>query len=137
MMTTSSSERDAAMPDSSGPERTSLAPNFAAPQHRPRPLPLFLSLLREQTAANPARMRLGPEGLRKVPDAPRPAPAQPEPGAADRASGGNCELGRRRAIHLFRSLVIHPANYLGPSGEKSVLRWLGGRGGRVVLLDWG
>src|SRR3954451_22779346 len=82
MMTTSSSDRAPAMKPSSA-EATALAPKFAAPQHRPRPLPLFLQLLREQSAANPARLAAALEGLRKYQEAERPAPPAPMPAIAE------------------------------------------------------
>src|SRR3954463_11777167 len=81
MMTNSSSDRGAPMKPSSTGE-TALAPKFAAPQHRPRPLPLFLDMLREQSAANPARMKAALEGLRKYQEAERPPPPAPRPARA-------------------------------------------------------
>ena len=44
---------------------------LAAPQHRPRPLPLFLALLRSMTEGEPARMRAALAGLKKYQEAPR------------------------------------------------------------------
>src|SRR6185369_10707769 len=94
MMTISSSDRDPAMQPSSA-EATALAPKFAAPQHRPRPLPLFLEMLRAQCAANPARMKAALDGLRKYQEAERPSPSAPMPalaqahGAALRDYGGS------------------------------------------------
>src|ERR1043165_5107393 len=82
MMTTSSSDRDPAMKPSSA-EATALAPKFAAPQHRPRPLPLFLDMLRTQCAANPALLKTALEGLRKYQEAERPPPPAPMPAVAE------------------------------------------------------
>src|SRR5690349_25035544 len=101
MMTTSSFERDAAMPDSSGPERTSLAPNFAAPQHRPRPLPLFLSMLRKETAANPARMKQALKGLRRYQEAERKPPPVPQPAIATRTGATLRDYGGEGPAVLF------------------------------------
>src|SRR3712207_9250419 len=95
MMTTSSPDRDAAMRDSSNAGESSLTPKFAAPQHRPRPLPLFLSMLREQTAANPERLKAALAGLRKYQEAERrpPPPLMPpiaqRDGATIRDYGGS------------------------------------------------
>lgn len=38
---------------------------------------------------------------------------------------------------LFVPSLINPPNILDLSEDKSLLRWLAGRGHRVVLLDWG
>src|SRR5687767_2051794 len=133
MMTTSSSERDAAMPDSSGPERTSLAPKFAAPQHRPRPLPLFLSMLREQTAAKPERMKRALEGLRKYQEAPRRPPPAPMPAAAARHGAALRDYGGDGPPVLFVPSLINPPNILDLSEERSLLRALA-RSRRVLLL---
>ena len=45
---------------------SALAPKLAAPQHKPRPLPLFLEMLRSETAAEPARMQRALAGLRTL-----------------------------------------------------------------------
>src|SRR3954452_12397543 len=138
MMTTSSSDRDPAMkPSSAG--ATSLAPKFAAPQHRPRPLPLFLDMLREQSAANPARMKAALDGLRKYQEAERPAPPAPMPARAcvqGAALRDYSSAGAAAPPILFVPSLINPPNVLD-MGERSLLRWLAERGRRVLLLDWG
>ncbi|MCV5918966.1 hypothetical protein OFN60_36620, partial [Escherichia coli] len=45
-------------------ESATLAPAYAAAQHGPRPLTLFLDLLREQTEGDPARRAAVLAGLR-------------------------------------------------------------------------
>src|SRR5436305_3864067 len=129
MMTNSSSDRDPAMKPSSA-EATSLAPKFAAPQHRPRPLPLFLEMLREQSAANPARLQAALAGLRKYQEAERPAPPAPMPaiasahGAALRDYGGDPGSGSGPGGPpvLFVPSLINPPNVLDMGG-RSLLRW--------------
>jgi polyhydroxyalkanoate synthase len=121
---------------SSSAGESALAPKFAAPQHRPRPLPLFLHLLREQTAANPARLRAALEGLRKYQEAERaPAPA-PMPALAQAHGASLRDYGGAGPAVLFVPSLINPPNVLD-MGERSLLRWLSGRGRRVLLLDWG
>src|SRR5687768_5113562 len=94
MMTTSSSDRDAAMPNSSRGKESNLTPKIAAPQHGPRPLPLFLAMLRELSAANPERMQRVLDGLRRYQQAERAPSPPPMPvlaeadGAAIRDYGG-------------------------------------------------
>ncbi|WP_430635946.1 alpha/beta hydrolase [Sphingomonas hankookensis] len=58
-------------------------PIDTAPQHGPRPLPLFLSMLRSETAADPARRGKALRGLRRYQDAPR-LPRTPAPAAVAR-----------------------------------------------------
>src|SRR5688572_13742654 len=137
MMTTSSSERDAAMPSSSRLGESCLAPKLAAPQHRPRPLPLFLSLLREQTAANPARMKRALDGLRRYQEAERgPLPA-PMPAIAEAKGAVLRDYGGSGPAVVFVPSLINPPTILDLSPERSLLRWLAGRSRRVLLLDWG
>jgi polyhydroxyalkanoate synthase len=45
-------------------ESATLAPGHAAAQHGPRPLPLFLDLVRSQTESDPARRAAVLAGLR-------------------------------------------------------------------------
>src|SRR4051812_8820354 len=135
MMTRSSSDRDAAM-KSSFAARTALAPKFSAPQQRPRPLPLFLEMLRKQCAANPARMRAALAGLRKYQEAERPAPPTPMPALAEIDGAALRDYGGEGPPVLFVPSLINPPNVLD-MGERSLLRWLSGRGRRVLLLDWG
>ena len=85
--------------------RRALAPKLAAPQHRPRPLPLFLAMLRSETAANPARHAGRPGRAaaairrRERPPPPAPMPAVAEAhGAALRDYGGDGPAGPVRAV---------------------------------------
>src|SRR5688572_10801389 len=136
MMTTSSSERDAAMQNSFPPEESSLTPKIAALQHRPRPLPLFLSLLREEGAANPERMRRALVGLRRYQEAERPTPPAPLPSAAECRGARLRDYGGSGPPALFVPSLINPPNVLDLE-DRSLLRWLSGTGRRVLLLDWG
>ena len=51
-----------------------VTPQFFAPQHGPRPLPLFLDMVRSETEAEPARTAAVLAGLAAYQQAPRPAP---------------------------------------------------------------
>lgn len=96
-------------------------------------------MLREQSAANPARLKAALEGLRKYQEAERSSPPAPMPalaslhGAALRDYG---EPGADGPPVLFVPSLINPPNVLD-MGERSLLRWLAKRGRRVLLLDWG
>src|SRR6185295_12096270 len=122
MMTTSSSDRGAPMKPSSA-EETALAPKLAAPQQRPRPLPLFLSMLREQSAANPARMQAALAGLRKYQEAERAPPLAPMPALAEAHGAALRDYGGAGPTVLFVPSLINPPNVLD-MGDRSLLRWL-------------
>lgn len=104
-------------------------------------MPLFLQMLREQTAASPERMAAAMAGLAAYQSAPR--------GPARRMAGVCFRRGRarlrgygapgnrpRRAIIVVPSL-INPPFILDLTRETSLLRWLSSLGLNVFLLDWG
>jgi polyhydroxyalkanoate synthase len=97
---------------------------------------LFLHLLREQTAANPARMQAALEGLRKYQEAARAPPPAPMPALAEAHGATLRDYGGAGPNVLFVPSLINPPNVLD-MGERSLLRWLAGQGRRVLLLDWG
>ena len=116
---------------------SAVAPKLSAPQHRPRPLPLFLELLRSETAAEPDRTKRALEGLRRYQDFPRQPPPEPMPAVAQADGAAVRDYGGTGAPVLFVPSLINPPSVLDLSAEKSLLRWLAGRGHRVLLLDWG
>jgi polyhydroxyalkanoate synthase len=116
---------------------TALAPKLAAPQHKPRPLTLFLQLVREQTEGDPERMGRVLAGLRRYQDAPREAVLEPMPAVAEIAGASLRDYGGDGPPVLFIPSLINPPNVLDLSRDKSLLRWLSRRGHRVLLLDWG
>jgi polyhydroxyalkanoate synthase len=126
-------------------QQSSLAPNLAAPQHKPRPLTLFLELLRSETAANPDRMNQALLGLRRYQEAERPPPPEPMPALAERFGAALRDYGPESgsgaglpdAPVLFVPSLINPPNILDLSEGRSLLRWLAERGHRPLLLDWG
>ncbi len=119
---------------------STLSPFDAASQHGPRPLPLFLDMLREQTAASPERRAAALAGLRAYQEAPRGRPRKPMPAryrkgkARLRDYGGRGDTGR--AV-IFVPSLINPPHILDLLPELSLLRWLASRGHRPFLLDWG
>ena len=112
-------------------------PLDTAPQHGPRPLPLFLSMLRSETQDDPARRARALAGLRAYQDAPR-APAAPMPAAV--AQEGRVLLrdygGGGPPVVVVPSL-INPPFVLDLAPDNSLLRWLTEQGLRVLLVDWG
>jgi polyhydroxyalkanoate synthase len=118
-------------------DASALAPKLSAPQHRPRPLPLFLDLLRSETAGAPQRMKRALEGLRRYQEFPRPAAPAPMPTVAQRDGAAVRDYGGSGPPALFVPSLINPPGVLDLSVERSLLRWLARRGHRVLLLDWG
>ena len=108
----------------------------AAPQHGPRPLPLFLAMLRSETAASPERRAAALAGLAAYQAASRTAVDQPMPAihAAGRARLRDYG-GSGRAV-VFVPSLINPPGILD-LGEMSLLRWLSEQGIRPLLVDWG
>lgn len=113
-------------------------PNDDAPQHAPRPLPLFLSMLRSETAQSPARRAAALAGLARYQAAPRPPRPAPMPACAKagRASLRDYGGGTGRPVVFIPSL-INPPFVLDLSADTSLLRWVAAQGHRTLLVDWG
>ncbi|WP_114951865.1 alpha/beta fold hydrolase [Sphingosinicella terrae] len=93
-------------------------------------------MLREETAANPARTAAALAGLRRYQEAARDAAPQPMPPIATVRHASLRDYGGEGPPVLFVPSLINPPTVLD-LGERSLLRWLAGRGRRVLLLDWG
>jgi polyhydroxyalkanoate synthase len=93
-------------------------------------------MLREQSAANPARLKAALDGLRKYQEATRPAQTAPMPALHSAHGAALRDYGGEGRPVLFVPSLINPPNVLD-MGERSLLRWLAGHGRRVLLLDWG
>ncbi len=110
--------------------------SHAAPQHGPRPLPLFLDMLRSETAASPDRRAAALVGLRRYQEAPRlarrMAPAHRRQGRARLRDYG----GDGRPV-VFVPSLINPPFILDLMPERSLVRWIAAQGFHTWLLDWG
>lgn len=114
-----------------------LTPFLDAPQHGPRPLPLFLDLLRESTAANPSARARALAGLRAYQDAPRP-PARPlKPAIATEGRARLRDYGGAGRPVVFIPSLINPPFVLDLAQGNSLLEWLATQGVRPMLVDWG
>jgi polyhydroxyalkanoate synthase len=106
-------------------------------ERAPRPLPLFLELLREVSARDSRLAVDALAGLRAYEQAPRREPRPPKPeiarvrGAALRDHGGT-----GRPLVLVPSL-INPTRILDLDDDVSLTRALAGMDRRTLLLDWG
>ncbi|HYD37061.1 MAG TPA: alpha/beta hydrolase, partial [Allosphingosinicella sp.] len=118
-------------------EESALAPKLDAPQHRPRPLPLFLAMLRRETDARPERLERALRGLRRYQEAARPPIPEPPPAVASRLGAAVRDYGGSGPSVLFVPSLINPPSILDLPG-RSLLRWLAAEGGiNPLLLDWG
>lgn len=109
-----------------------------APQHGPRPLPLFLDMLREETAASPERRDAALAGLRAYQQAER-GPARALPAAVFRNGKAGLRdyggAGGRPVV--FVPSLINPPFILDLAPQNSLLRWCSEQGLHPYLLDWG
>src|SRR5688500_20154191 len=108
MMTTSSPHPEAAMDDPSH-EGSALAPKLDAPQHGPRPLPLFLAMLRRETEGAPERLAKALRGLRRYQEAARAAAAAAPAAVAEVMGGEVRDYGGAGPPVLWVPALIHPA----------------------------
>ncbi|MGC6400814.1 alpha/beta fold hydrolase [Sphingomonas sp. FW199] len=112
---------------------------ITAPQHGPRPLPLFLSMLHQNGAASPERIASALAGLRAYQDAPRheagnTVPAYAAAGRARMLDFGGAADGA--PVVLVPSL-INPHSILDMGQRSSLARYLAAAGHRTFLIDWG
>jgi polyhydroxyalkanoate synthase len=100
-------------------------------------LPLFLQLLRSETATSPERSRAALAGLRAYQEAERP-PRPPQMPVVARI-GRACvrDYGGVGRPILFIPSLINPPDVLDLAEDNSLLRWLSGAGVRPLLVDWG
>src|SRR6476661_938631 len=125
--------------NSSPTERRGLLPEDSALQHEraPRPLPLFLELIRQVSARDPKLASEALVGLRAYENAPRRERPPPRPevacvrGAALRDHGGGGPQ-----VVLVPSL-INPPRILDLDNEVSLTGAIAAMGRRALLLDWG
>ncbi|WP_422055376.1 alpha/beta hydrolase [Sphingomonas sp.] len=110
---------------------------IAASQHGPRPLPLFLDLLREETAASPDRRAAALAGLAAYQAAPRPRPRRPMPVVARAGRATLHDYGGTGIPTVFVPSLINPPMILDMRYRRSLLRWLSQQGVRPLLVDWG
>lgn len=93
-------------------------------------------MIARETAGDPERTARALAGLRAYQEAERePAPA-PMPPIAERWGATLRDYGGDGPPLLFVPSLINPPTVLDLPG-RSLLRWLAGRGHRVLLLDWG
>ena len=87
---------------------TYLSSFHSAAQHGPRPLPLFLSLLRSETAASPERRAAALAGLKAYQEAERPADRVPRPAIATAGRAALRDYGGGGPPVVFVPSLINP-----------------------------
>ena len=118
----------------SGPGATRIP---AAPQHGPRPLPLFIDLLRSETAASPERRAAALTGLRAFQEAPRGRPRKPAPARYRRGRARLRDYGGDGPPVVLVPSLINPPDILDHAPGNSLAGWLATQGMRPLLVDWG
>jgi poly[(R)-3-hydroxyalkanoate] polymerase subunit PhaC len=116
-----------------------LLPDDSAPQHEraPRPLPLFLELVREVSLRDP---RLGSDalaGLRAYETAPRRERPAPKPELARVRGACLRDHGGGGPTALLVPSLINPPRILDLDEQVSLTAAVAGMGRRALLLDWG
>ena len=109
----------------------------SAPQHGPRPLPLFLDVLRSETAASPERAVAALAGLRRYQAARRPPHRPPALARFRKGAARLRDYGGAGRTVVFVPSLINPPFVLDLSPERSLLRWVAAQGFRTWLVDWG
>jgi polyhydroxyalkanoate synthase len=127
------------MDSSPTPAHSAIAQQHSAPQHGPRPLPLFLSILWRETEDDPELRQAAFRGLRRYQTTVRPDPTPP---AEIFAAAGAAKLLRyggvaHRAPIVFVPSLINPPKVLDLSERRSMLRHMSAAGHDVYLVDWG
>jgi polyhydroxyalkanoate synthase len=119
-----------------------LLPEHPALQHEratkaPRPLPLFLDLVRRVGEDRPELARDALVGLRAYEAAPRREAAAPKPGRARVAGASLRDHGGEGPPAILIPSLINPPRILDLDREVSLASAVAGMGRRALLLDWG
>lgn len=108
----------------------------AAPQHGPRPLPLFLDILRSETAASPELRANALAGLAKYQVAPRSLSRPPRPVVASCEGATLRDFGGDGPPVVVVPSLINPPAVLDLAEDSSLLEWLATQGLRPLLVEW-
>jgi polyhydroxyalkanoate synthase len=100
-------------------------------------LPLFLDLLRSETAASPDRRAAALAGLRAYQMADRGPPRTLAPAVATAGRATLRDYGGSGSPVVFIPSLINPPFVLDLAENQSLLRWLAAQGMRPLLIDWG
>ena len=121
----------------------SLLPQHSAPQHErtagraPRPLPLFLELVREISAREPRLAADALAGLRAYESAPPRPHASPKPGTAHVRGASLHDHGGDGPPAVLVPSLINPPRILDLDEQVSLTKAIAAMGRRSLMLDWG
>jgi polyhydroxyalkanoate synthase subunit PhaC len=116
-----------------------LLPEHSAPQHEraPRPLPLFLELVRELSQRDPELARAALAGLRAYEQAPRRERPPPKPEVARVGGAALRDHGGSGPPAVLVPSLINPPRILDLDEQVSLTAAISQMGRRALLLDWG
>src|SRR3954468_15371280 len=116
-----------------------LLPEHSAVQHEraPRPLPLFLELLREVSEHDPDLARDALTGLKAYETAPRRERPAPKPEVARVGGAALRDHGGAGPIAVLVPSLINPPRILDLDSDVSLTGAIARMGRRSLLLDWG
>jgi polyhydroxyalkanoate synthase len=119
--------------------RRDLLPEHPALQHEraPRPLPLFLELVREVSARDPKLAAEALAGLRAYEQAPRRERPAPKPEIARVRGATLRDHGGEGPPAVLVPSLINPPRILDLDAEVSLTGAIARMGRRALLLDWG
>src|SRR4051794_15154489 len=120
-------------------ERRGLLPEHSALQHEraPRPLPLFLELVRDVSARDPRLATDALAGLRAYERAPRRERPARKPDVARIRGAALRDHGGDGPPAVLVPSLINPPRILDLDDEVSLTRAVAAMGRRTMLLDWG
>jgi polyhydroxyalkanoate synthase len=120
-----------------------LLPEHRAPQHEraqrraPRPLPLFLELVREVSERDPELARAALAGLRAYEQAPRRERPPPRLEVARVGGAALRDHGGSGPPAVLAPSLINPPRILDLDEQVSLMAAIARMGRRALLLDWG
>ena len=116
-----------------------LLPDQCAPQHEhaPRPLPLFLEMVRMVGERDPETARAALDGLAKYENAPRPRTRSPLPVVTKVGPAVLRDHGGEGPCAILVPSLINPPDVLDLDDEVSLAAAVSQMGRRSLLLDWG
>ncbi len=106
-------------------------------RHGPRPLPLFIEMVRLHAGDNAGELAATLAGLDAYQRAPRAPARLPAPVVARHGRAVLRDYGGCGPPLVFVPSLINPPTILDLTPDHSLLRWMAEQGFRVLLLDWG
>jgi len=106
-------------------------------EHAPRPLPLFLELVRQVAGGEPELARDALKGLSLYSAAPRQAARAPRPAVGRAGAASLRDHGGDGPLLVLVPSLINPPHILDLDEETSLIKALAAMGHKVLLVDWG